>query len=75
MASRRWGELSARQRALVVLGGCVQVALAACAWRDLARRPPELVRGSKRLWAPVIGVNFVGPISYFCFGRRPDPTM
>jgi hypothetical protein len=37
---------------------------------DLAKRPKEQVRGSKPAWAALIAVNFVGPISYFAFGRR-----
>ncbi|WP_341771701.1 PLDc N-terminal domain-containing protein [Actinophytocola oryzae] len=28
------------------------------------------VRGRKPLWAFVIAVNFVGPITYLCVGRR-----
>jgi hypothetical protein len=39
-----------------------------CCWR---RRPSEQVRGSKKLWAVAALVNFVGPLAYFAFGRRP----
>jgi hypothetical protein len=28
------------------------------------------VKGPKRLWRAVAFVNFVGPISYFLFGRK-----
>jgi hypothetical protein len=72
--SRRWDELSAPKKAVVMLLTAVQVSLAVSAWSDLAERPPELVNGSKRKWAAVIAVNFVGPILYFSRGRRPGPA-
>lgn len=43
------------------------------ALRDLARRPPELVRGPKALWAVLCLVNFIGPVLYFVLGRRRAP--
>jgi hypothetical protein len=49
----------------------VQIALAAGAWWDLARRPATAVQGSKGAWALVIAVNFVGPVAYLRFGRKP----
>ncbi|NYJ08776.1 PLD nuclease N-terminal domain-containing protein [Petropleomorpha daqingensis] len=58
------------QRAGVVALGAVQVSLAAAAWTDLARRPARQVNGPKPLWALVIAVNVVGPLTYFRFGRR-----
>ena len=48
----------------------VQLALAATAWTDLARRPADQVNGSKTKWAAVIGINFIGPVLYFAKGRR-----
>jgi hypothetical protein len=68
---RTWSELTDTQKVLVVVAGTVQVALAAAAWGDLARRPPERVNGSKGLWTAVIAINFFGPILYFLRGRRP----
>jgi hypothetical protein len=44
--------------------------LLAAALADIYRRPAEEIRGDKRLWAVVAFVNFVGPVSYFLFGRR-----
>ena len=42
---------------------------------DLRRRPADQVRGPKRIWALVCGVNYLGlgPIAYFLFGRRRTP--
>ncbi len=70
MERRRWSDLSRAQQAVLVSAACAQIALAAAAWTDLARRPRALVRGPKPVWAAVIAVNFVGPLSYFAAGRR-----
>jgi len=53
-----------------VIGAAVQLVLLATALADIYRRPAGEIRGSKRLWAAAAFVNFVGPISYFLFGRR-----
>lgn len=71
MKSRRWSDMTPGQKAGTVVGGLVQMILAAAAWRDLAKRPAASVRGRKAVWAGVIGVNFVGPVSYFIWGRLP----
>jgi len=68
--SRRWDELSPWTKVSVMLGTSIQISLAVSAWADLARRPPELVNGSKKKWVAVIAVNVVGPILYFRRGRR-----
>ena len=67
---KRWSELSKRQRTSIMVAGVLQMLLAA-ALLDLRRRPGEQVRGSKKLWAAATFVNFVGPLAYFAFGRRP----
>jgi hypothetical protein len=67
---RRWADLTPRQQALTLFAGSVQLALAATAWTDLARRPAAQVNGPKPLWAAIIAVNFVGPLSYLRWGRR-----
>lgn len=68
--SRRWRDLSGRQKSALSVSAVVQLGLAAAAWTDLARRPPAQVRGSKWRWAALIAVNYVGPIAYFRWGRR-----
>jgi hypothetical protein len=70
VSNKRWGDLSSTQRKAVVLSGVVQLGLLAAALADIYRRPAEEIRGDKRLWAAAAFVNFVGPISYFLFGRR-----
>lgn len=69
-SKKRWAELAAPQRAGIVAGGAVQLALLGAALSDLAQRPSAEVNGSKRLWAAVSFVNFAGPLAYFAFGRR-----
>jgi hypothetical protein len=70
LARKDWGDLSARQRRGVVLGGVVQIGLLAAALADIYQRPQEDIRGNKWLWTAAAFVNFVGPISYFLFGRK-----
>jgi hypothetical protein len=70
MAIKHWNDMSDAEKTAILVAACVQISLAATAWIDLGRRPTELVRGPKALWAAAIAVNFVGPISYFAFGRR-----
>lgn len=68
--SRKWSDLSDRQKAVVLVMGSIQLSLAATAWTDLAKRPPEQVNGPKLAWTAIIAINFVGPILYFVIGRR-----
>ena len=70
MAKRSWSEFTLLQKTGVVLGGATQLGLLAAALADIRRRPQEEIRGSKRAWVAAAFVNFVGPLSYFLFGRR-----
>jgi hypothetical protein len=73
MARKRWADLSSRQQTVVLTLASIQVSLAATAWTDLARRPASDINGRKAVWAAVIAVNFVGPLAYVRWGRRPRP--
>ena len=70
MTRRSWRGLSPKQRTAALVLGSLQLSLAATAWADLARRPPEQVNGSKIRWALIISINLVGPVAYFRRGRR-----
>jgi hypothetical protein len=71
MATRKkWSELSSRSRRLVLVTGVVEVALFVATLVDVKRRPPDQIRGSKRMWTALSFVNVIGPIAYFAFGRR-----
>ena len=72
MRKMTWSQLSTRQRRNVALSAGAQVALAGWAWHDLARRPAALVNGSKKVWAAVIAVNFIGPAVYWKWGRSQN---
>ena len=69
-AKKTWKDMTPQQRTGSIIGGVIQLILAAIAWTDLARRPAEQVNGPKPLWALAITINFIGPISYFIWGRR-----
>ena len=66
---RRWRDRSRGERTALMVAALAQFSLAATAWADLARRPQGEVRGPRWRWALLIGVNFVGPIAYFRYGR------
>ncbi|WP_086664195.1 PLDc N-terminal domain-containing protein [Lentzea kentuckyensis] len=70
MVRKRWSDLTPVQRKAFTWLGIVQVTFAAAAWADLSMRPREFVRGRKLWWALAIAVNFIGPLSYFRWGRR-----
>ena len=70
MTKRTWSDLTSQEKTGSIIAGVIQLELAAIAWTDLARRPAAQVNGPKPLWALAITVNFVGPISYFIWGRR-----
>jgi hypothetical protein len=61
-----------RRRRPILIGAAVEGGLKIAALIDLARRPAQDVRGSKRLWALAIAViNSAGvvPIGYWVYGR------
>ncbi len=52
----------------------IQVSLLVSALTDIRRRPAQQVRGPKWAWAAASFINFIGPISYFLFGRKDAQT-
>ncbi len=70
--NKKWSDLTAREKAPLVLRGIIQLALLAAALTDIHRRPAEHINGSKWLWSTAAFVNFmgIGPIAYFVFGRK-----
>lgn len=69
-ARKRWSDLTPQQRAAVGVIGLIQLTLLALALFDLRRRPSEQINGNKKLWTLAVFINFVGPITYFVFGRK-----
>ena len=69
----RWSDLDESTRRLVVAGAVVDGALRVAALVDLARRPAEEVRGSRKVWGTALAVVSsagVLPLGYFVCGRR-----
>ena len=66
----KWNELTPIQQATIAGVGLFQVLLLIAALVDLRRRPAAQINGSKKLWTLAAFINFVGPISYFLFGRK-----
>jgi hypothetical protein len=70
-SKKRGSELSVAQQRGIVLSGALQLMLLGAALADIYRRPREKIRGNNKvLWTLVSFVNFVGPLSYFLFGRK-----
>jgi hypothetical protein len=72
-ASKRWSELSERNRRLIIGVAVAEGLLKLAALIDIKRRPASQVRGRRWVWAALVAVvNSFGlmPISYFLFGRR-----
>jgi hypothetical protein len=59
---------------VVVAVVAVEVAAAVLAYRDLAARPDDLVRGPKQLWRVVIGMNPGNSLAYWLLGRKSAPS-
>lgn len=70
ITQKSWRDLTTPQKSAVSMAGLLQVGLLVAALVDLRRRPAEQINGSKRLWTAVAFINFLGPISYFLFGRK-----
>ena len=74
--ARRWSDLSARNRKLIIMAAIAEAGLKTAVLIDLKRRPASQIRGSKWMWvaiAVLVNSAGAGPLSYFVFGRRP-PT-
>lgn len=68
---RRKGKpLSPTQRKVLTAVVAVEAVSAAFAYRDLAHRSEEAVRGRKLVWRVVIGLNPGNSLAYWVFGRR-----
>jgi hypothetical protein len=55
---------------VVIAVVAVQAVSAAFAFRDLARRSDDRVRGPKLLWRVLIGINPGNSLAYWVLGRR-----
>ena len=67
---KRWRDFTPAQRAAIIAGAAVEIALTTAAVVDLARRPRAQVRGPKLFWVVGFVVQPFGPLAYWAFGRR-----
>ena len=58
-----------RKRLLAAIIVPTQVAFAILAWRDLAQRTDDQVRGTKNFWRVVVSINPGNALIYWLFGR------
>ena len=65
-------KLPRTRRGRSVLGVVVaaQTVSSALAWRDLAQRSDDQVRGPKKLWQVIVTVNPGNSLAYWLLGRR-----
>jgi hypothetical protein len=66
----RFRDLRLPQQIGVVAVASVQLALLLAAEVDIQRRSADQVVGRKLWWRAICLINFLGPISYFRWGRR-----
>lgn len=59
-----------RGKATLAAVVAAQTVSSALAWRDLAQRSDDQVRGPKNLWRVIVTVNPGNSIAYWLFGRR-----
>ncbi len=59
-----------QKRLLTAIIVLVQVISAVLAWRDLAQRTDDRVRGNKRAWRVFVSINPGNSVIYWLFGRR-----
>lgn len=71
----KWKDMPPQARFGTVVVGAIQLTLLLAAQRDISRRPAEQIRGSKTMWRLATLINFIGPGSYFAFGRKKLPTV
>jgi len=66
---KKFSELSLARKVSLITAATAQITLLIAAQIDLSRRDSSQVRGNKPVWAAVNFISFIGPLSYFTFGR------
>jgi hypothetical protein len=62
--------MSMKKKTLLAIIVPIQVASAVLAWRDLARRSADQVRGKKGFWRVFVWLNPGNSVIYWLVGRR-----
>jgi hypothetical protein len=55
---------------IIAMVAVVHAAITTLTWRDLHRRAPDAVRGSKKLWRAASALNTLGSVAYVTIGRK-----
>jgi hypothetical protein len=58
------------KRLLLAIIVPIEILFAVLAWRDLAGRTEDEVRGNKNLWRVFVSINPGNAVIYWLFGRR-----
>jgi hypothetical protein len=72
MTQKKWSDLTPVQKGGIGFGAALQISLVVAALWDMWHRPPEEINGDRRLWSLAMFINYIGPISYFLFGRKNE---
>ena len=67
--------MSEKQKRVLIVALVLHMIMLRLTWRDLSHRPEAAVRGQKRIWRLWSGLNTIGSIAYWLFGRRPVPDL
>ena len=70
MLKKRWQDMTQIQQADILMMTIIQLLLLGAAYWDLRQRTADELNGSKPFWIVAVFVNFIGPITYFLFGRK-----
>lgn len=69
-SKKKFSELSRTAQLSIVGAAAVQLVLLGAALKDISKRDREDINGPKAAWAAASFINFLGPLSYFAFGRK-----
>ena len=70
MQRKHWADLSSIQKISIVIGATIQFSLLIGGLWDVRHRKADEVRGDRRFWTGFMFVNWIGPLSYFLYGRK-----
>lgn len=62
--------MTSRRKRIFAVIVLIEVIFAAAAWRDLARRTDDEIRGNRNFWRVVVLLNPGNSLFYWLLGRR-----
>jgi hypothetical protein len=73
MQKKHWADLPLCKKIGIIIGGAVQFGLLVLGLWDLGHRKADEVRGDRRMWVGLMFFNWIGPLTYFAYGRKDSP--